>query len=67
MFLYFAIAALLYLFFKWGNSTYDYFEKKGIAFSKPTFLIGSDFSSILKRLSLPEMVEKWYHEFKNEK
>ena len=67
MFVYFAIAVLLYLFYKWGTSTYDYFEKKGIAFSKPIFLIGSASGMFVSRKSFPDTVETWYQEQRNEK
>lgn len=67
MFFYFAIAALVYFFYKWGIANYDYFEKKGIAFSKPAFLFGSNTSLLINRKSFPETIELWYREFRNEK
>lgn len=68
MFLYVAIAVLLYLVYKWGISSYDYFEKKGIAFSKPMWLIGSTTTNMfINRKSFPETMEIMYNEFKHEK
>lgn len=67
MIIYCAIAALSYLFYKWAMQNYDFFEKRGVAFSKPMFLFGSNYNMLFDKKSFPEVVEKWYYELKNEK
>lgn len=61
------LVASLYLFYKWGVSNNDYFIEKGVVFSKPVFLFGSNGNMLFNRMSLPDVVQKWYNEFKNEK
>ena len=56
-----------YFFYKWATANNDYFEKKDIAFSKPVFLLGANSNMFINKRSLPEAVETWYNEFKNEK
>lgn len=60
------IAVVAYLLNKWVNQNYDYFEKKGIPFQKPGIIAGIVIMTV-KAKSLPEMVESWYTEFKDEK
>lgn len=67
MLVYCVIVAALYLFYKWVTANYDYFEKKGVPFAKPVFLFGSNINMIFNKLSLPEVVEKWYNELKHER
>lgn len=62
-----AIVAISYLLYKWLNKSHDYFEKKGVSFVKPKFLIGNQADMLLRRASLPEIVDKWYKEFPKEK
>lgn len=62
-----AVIAILYLLYKWLGKKNDYFEKKGVAYSKPAFLIGNQTDMVLRRASLAEIVNKWYKEFPNEK
>lgn len=69
MILWLGVAAAAFLFYKWATSTYDYFEKRGVKFLKPRFLMGSNSNMFVNKLSLPEIVQKWYSdsEMKNEK
>lgn len=67
MFVYCAIALVAYLFYKWATQNNDYFEKRGIPFSKPVFLFGSNINMFFNKLSLPEVAEKWYKELRHEK
>ena len=55
------VIAAVYLFYKWGISTYDYFEKRGVKFLKPVFLMGSNTNMFFNKLSLPDLVTKWYN------
>lgn len=56
-----------YLFYKWGTSTFDYFEKKGVSYNKPIFILGSRLTMILRTKSMVEFLNKIYYEFPNEK
>lgn len=62
-----AIAVLCYLFYKWAVKNNDYFEKKGVSFVKPVFLLGSNSNMFFDKMSLPEVSEKWYNALRNEK
>lgn len=67
MFVVLAICVILYLLYKWGIANNDYFEKKGVAFIKPTFLIGSNGHFFVNKMALHEVVQKWYKELAGEK
>lgn len=67
MWVYVAIAVALYFFYKWGVKDNDYFEKRGIPYSKPVFLLGSNSSMFINRMSLPDVVQQWYNELSSEK
>lgn len=60
------IVALL-LVYKWGTSTFDYFEKRGIPYNKPLFLVGSRLGLVLRNITMVEAVQKTFYEFPNEK
>lgn len=55
-----ALAVAAYLFYKWGMSNYDYFEKRGVKFLKPVFLLGSNTNMFHNKKSLTEMIQNWY-------
>ncbi|CAO1441584.1 unnamed protein product [Diamesa hyperborea] len=61
------IVGAFYLFYKWSTSTYDYFEKRGMVFSKPLMLVGSSINMFTQKESLAETINNWYKEFRNEK
>ncbi len=58
---------LIYLFYKWSISTFDYFEKQNIPFRKPYPLVGTNGNMITNSKSLMEMMPEFYNEFENEK
>lgn len=64
-----AVVAILsaILFYKWGTKNYDYFTKKGIPFSKPTFLVGSSGGFIMRKYSLPTYLVMHYEQFSQHK
>jgi cytochrome P450 family 9 len=61
------VALILVLFYKWATANNDYFEKKGIAYKKPTFLIGTAGNMITQKMSTAESVIKSHLEMKHEK
>lgn len=63
----YALIAIGYLIYKLATTKDDYFEKKGIPFTKPKFLVGSRSDLILRNKSMPEVVMQWYNEFRNDK
>lgn len=63
----YALAAILFLIYKLATAKNDYFEKKGIPFMKPKFLVGSRSDMVLRNRSMPEVVMEWYNEFRNDK
>lgn len=67
MILWILVILAIILIYKWGISTFDYFEKKGIPYNKPIFLVGSRLGMILKQGSIVDFISKIYNEFKNEK
>lgn len=56
------VIAVAYLFYKWAIANYDYFEKRGVAFIEPMFLLGSNSNMFFNKLSFPEIVIKWYND-----
>jgi hypothetical protein len=67
MIIWILILLAAYLFYKWGTSTFDYFEKRGIAFNKPKFLVGSRLGMILRQNTMIDFLNEIYYEFPNEK
>lgn len=63
----YALVAIAFLLYKLASKKDDYFEKKGILFTKPTFLVGSRSDLILRNKSMPDVIKEWYNEFRNEK
>lgn len=63
----YAVIAILFLAYKLLSVKNDYFEKKGLKFSKPAFLVGSRTDLIFRNKPMPEVVLMWYNEFRNEK
>lgn len=62
-----AILVIVFLAYKFLSPEYDYFEKKGIPFSKPRFLVGSRTDMILRNKSLIDVMRDFYDEFRNDK
>lgn len=67
MIIWFLLIVTAYLIFKWGTSTFDYFEKKQVKFNKPHFLVGSRLGMVLGQGTIVDFSMKIYNEFKNEK
>lgn len=63
----YALAAVLFLIYKLVTAKNDYFEKKGIPYSKPKFIVGSRSDLVLRNKSMPDVVKEWYDEFPNAK
>jgi cytochrome P450 family 9 len=61
------LAVIFYLIYKWGTSTFDYFEKKGIPYNKPYPFIGSRIGMLLRNSSAIDFILELYNEFKDEK
>jgi hypothetical protein len=66
-FVLYAIVAMLFLIYKFVTRNDDYFVKKGIPFSKPTFFVGSRMDLILRNKSIIQVICDWYNEFRDEK
>lgn len=67
MFLYVGVAIIAFLFYKWATANYDFFEKRGIPFAKPVFLLGSNKHMFINKKSMMDAVVGWYNEMKHEK
>lgn len=63
----YAVAAILFLLYKLISRKNDYFERKGIPFSKPAFLVGKRSDLVLRNKSMPQFVNELYNEFPNDK
>lgn len=63
----YALVAILFLIYKLATAKNDYFEKKGIPFSKPKFIVGSRSDFVWRNKSMPEVVMEFYNEFRNDK
>ena len=63
----FLLAILVYFFYKWSTSTYDFFEKQGIPYRKPVPLFGTFASIFLRKTPFNEIIDEWFYEFENEK
>lgn len=63
----YAVVAILFLAYKLLSVKNDYFEKKGIPYLKPKFLVGSRSDLILRNKPMTEVVKEWYNTFPNAK
>lgn len=63
----YALVAVLFLVYKLLTAKNDYFEKKGIPYTKPKFIVGSRSDLVLRNKSMPEVVKEWYDEFRDAK
>lgn len=64
----FGVTLLLsYAFYKWATLNNDYFERRKIKYSKPSFLIGTTGSAFFgNRDTAAEFAQKLYDAFPNE-
>lgn len=67
MIIWILLISVAYLIYKWGTSSFDYFEKKGVKFNKPHFIVGSRLGMVLKQGTMADFAMKIYNEFANEK
>jgi hypothetical protein len=67
MLIIFLIIAVVYLFYKWSVSTFDYFEKQNFPFIKPVPLFGSNANLFINRKPFTEVLHKWFYDQKDEK
>ena len=61
------VIGIVYLFYKWATSTFDYFEKRGLSFKKPLPLFGNNMNVITRTMAMTDYLESIYREFKDEK
>jgi hypothetical protein len=61
------IVVALYALSKYLTPSGEYFEKRGIPYAKPMFLVGSRSDIIWRNRSLPESILNLYNEFYNDK
>lgn len=57
----------VYLIYRWGTNTFDYFRAKGIPYLKPRFLIGTSENFFTKKWSLNDYCLEYYHALEGEK
>jgi hypothetical protein len=63
----FLIIVIIFLFYKWGTNTFDYFEKRGIPYRQPVCFLGNVWKYINMRMPITEAMKDDYNYFKNEK
>jgi hypothetical protein len=61
------VAVVSYLVYRFFTSTFDYWQKKGVVFVPPTFLMGSMKPVLLIQEHLGEYFERLYKEYSNER
>lgn len=66
-FILYAIIVLLFLIYNRVTKKDDYFEKKGIPYSKPKFLVGSKSHMIWHNKSRPQIIKELYDELPDAK
>ena len=54
-------------FYKWATEYSDYFEKSGIKYVKPQFVLGSTGKLMLKKIAPNVFYKELYDKFPNEK
>lgn len=60
------IVSIAYAFYKWSTNNHDYFEKRGIKFSKPFLCFGNTSEILFKKQTAFEMANSVYLEFLDE-
>ncbi|CAO1441593.1 unnamed protein product [Diamesa hyperborea] len=61
------VIGVVFLFYKWATSTFDYFEKRGLPFRKPIPLFGNNLNVITRKMAMTDYLQMIYREFKDEK
>lgn len=57
----------LFVFYKWVNQSYSYFEKRGQPFAKPYFLLGNNVAMTFGQQNVSDFIKSIYNDFPNEK
>ncbi|CAH0717160.1 unnamed protein product, partial [Brenthis ino] len=61
------VGVLLLAFYYYGVRNHRYWEKKGVKYEKPLFMVGSSLKQFIDKVSLSERFAVLYREFPNEK
>lgn len=61
------IGVIIFIMYKWSISTYDFFEKKGIAFIKPIPFFGNMKEMLLKKSDFLTFAKKLYNHYPDKK
>lgn len=61
------IGVILFIVYKWSISTYDFFEKKGITFIKPTPFFGNMKEMLLKKTDFLTFAKHLYNHYPDKK
>ena len=56
------LAVAVYLFYRWAVANNDFFEKRDIPYSKPSFLLGNFAKAVFRRKSLFDIFVDLYNE-----
>lgn len=55
------VLLLVYAFYKWATINNDYFEKRGVSYLKPSFLVGNNGGFLfLMKYTMPEFINMFY-------
>lgn len=66
MFLY-LIAVLIIAFYYYGTRNFKYWEKQGVKYERPLFLVGSNLKQFIDKVSVSERFAAFYREYPNER
>lgn len=61
------IAIAVFFLYKWGTSTFSYFDERGVPFIKPVAIIGNGFSTLSGREHAVEFILRMYKTFKDKR
>ena len=56
------LAVAGYLFYRWAVANNDFFEKRGVPYSKPTFLFGNFVKMVFRQKSMFDIFIDLYNE-----
>ncbi|KAK1122063.1 hypothetical protein K0M31_009906 [Melipona bicolor] len=61
-----SIAALFLAVYYYYTSTYNFWKRLDIPGPKPTLFFGNFLDLVIKKISIPDYIKKWYNHYKNE-
>lgn len=64
--LFVALSLIAFAFYKWATLNNDYFEKRNVKCTKPSFLFGNSGSLFLNKYTATEFAQKLYQAFPEE-